>query len=56
MTAQACGCEQSIALLKARGHTVNDISDVSLVHAIQVEKDWLAGGTDRRGNGKASGY
>jgi gamma-glutamyltranspeptidase/glutathione hydrolase len=46
----------TVALLKARGHTLDSISGVALVEAIVVEKSRLAGGTDRRGNGKAAGY
>ena len=46
----------TIAILKRMGHSVDSISGVALVEAIVAEKDWLAGGTDRRGNGKAAGY
>ncbi|MBI3681190.1 MAG: gamma-glutamyltransferase [Acidobacteria bacterium] len=46
----------TIALLKARGHAVDTISGVALVEAIMAEKGWLAGGTDRRGHGKAEGF
>jgi len=47
----------TIALLKARGHTVDRISSVANVEAIVVQPDgWLAGGTDRRAHGKAAGF
>ncbi len=46
----------TVQLLKSRGHTVDSISTVALVEAIVVEKGVLAGGTDRRANGKAAGY
>ncbi|MCZ2148217.1 MAG: gamma-glutamyltransferase [Bryobacterales bacterium] len=47
----------TIALLKARGHTVDRISSVANVEAIVARPDgWLAGGTDRRAHGKAAGF
>ncbi|MBI4907050.1 MAG: gamma-glutamyltransferase [Acidobacteria bacterium] len=46
----------TIALLKGRGHNVDSITGVALVEAIVAEKGILAGGTDRRANGKAAGF
>lgn len=52
----------TIAALRARGHTVEtNTFGVARVEAIHVEttadgKRWLAGGSDGRGDGKASGY
>ncbi|HUQ93528.1 MAG TPA: gamma-glutamyltransferase [Bryobacteraceae bacterium] len=47
----------TIALLKARGHTVDSISGVANVEAIVVEDGgWLAGGSDGRAHGKAAGF
>jgi len=47
----------TITLLQQRGHTIDNISNVALVEAIVVEpKGWIAGGTDRRANGKAAGF
>jgi len=46
----------TIALLKARGHSIDSIPGVALVEAIQIEENRLAGGTDRRGHGKAAGF
>lgn len=52
----------TIAALRARGHTVEpNTFGVARVEAIHVEtspdgKRWIAGGSDGRGDGKASGY
>lgn len=46
----------TIALLKARGHTIDSIEGVALVEGIVIEGGWLQGGTDGRASGKASGY
>ncbi|MCC6343011.1 MAG: gamma-glutamyltransferase [Bryobacterales bacterium] len=47
----------TIALLKARGHTVDSASSVANVEAVVVRPDgWLAGGSDRRAHGKAAGF
>ena len=52
----------TIAALRARGHTVEpNTFGVGRVEAIHVEispdgKRWIAGGSDGRGDGKASGY
>ncbi len=45
----------TITLLKAKGHIVENISGVALVEAILVDDGWLQGGTDGRANGKAAG-
>lgn len=46
----------TIELLKARGHTVDQIDGVAVVEAIRVNGEWLEGGTDGRGRGKVAGY
>jgi gamma-glutamyltranspeptidase/glutathione hydrolase len=48
----------TVALLKARGHTVDDSPGLVLarVEAIVDQGGWLQGGSDGRGAGKASGY
>ena len=46
----------TIALLQARGHTVEEIGGVAVVEAIRVNGEWLEGGTDGRGRGKVAGY
>ncbi len=46
------------ALLRGMGYDVNQGPNVSVarVEAIVIDKGWLQGGSDGRGNGKASGY
>jgi len=48
----------TVALLKARGHDVDDSPGLVLarVEAIVVRGGWIEGGSDGRGSGKASGY
>ncbi len=46
----------TIALLRARGHTVEQTGSVAVVEAIRVNGAWLEGGTDGRGRGKVAGY
>jgi Gamma-glutamyltransferase len=46
----------TIKLLEARGHTVEVARPASLIEAIVKTKDWLEGGADGRGYGKAEGY
>jgi gamma-glutamyltranspeptidase/glutathione hydrolase len=47
----------TITLLEQRGHSIDSIFGVANVEAIVVEpKGWLAGGSDRRANGKAAGF
>ncbi|MGH9674309.1 MAG: gamma-glutamyltransferase [Bryobacteraceae bacterium] len=46
----------TVALLEAKGHTVDGIPDVARVEAILNDGAWLQGATDRRGRGKAAGY
>ena len=48
----------TIALLKARGHTVDTLTlrETARVEAIVINDGWLQGGTDRRAHGKAAGY
>ncbi|HZO53933.1 MAG TPA: gamma-glutamyltransferase [Bryobacteraceae bacterium] len=46
----------TIALLQARGHTVDQIESVAVVEAIRLNGEWLEGGTDGRGRGKVAGH
>jgi gamma-glutamyltranspeptidase/glutathione hydrolase len=46
----------TVALLKARGHTVDTIRAVAAVEAILVDGGYLQGGTDGRGAGKSAGF
>jgi gamma-glutamyltranspeptidase/glutathione hydrolase len=46
----------TLALLQARGHTIETISTVAVVEAIRIEGGWLEGASDGRGNGKAAGF
>jgi gamma-glutamyltranspeptidase / glutathione hydrolase len=46
----------TVALLKARGHELESISNVAVVEGILVDGGWLQGGADGRGHGKAAGY
>lgn len=46
----------TIALLQARGHAVEQTGSVAVVEAIRVNGAWLEGGTDGRGRGKVAGY
>ncbi len=48
----------TIALLRQRGHAVNDSRPVVLarIEAILIDGGWLQGGQDGRGAGKAAGY
>lgn len=46
----------TVELLKARGHEVDNIGAVATVEAILVDGGWLQGASDGRGNGKAAGY
>jgi gamma-glutamyltranspeptidase/glutathione hydrolase len=48
----------TIALLRQRGHVINDSRPVVLarVEAILIDGGWLQGGQDGRGSGKAAGY
>jgi len=46
----------TIALLRARGHAIDAISNVALVEAILFDGQWLQGAFDGRGDGKAAGF
>lgn len=46
----------TVALLGARGHSIQPISSVARVEAILVDDGWLQGATDGRGNGRVAGY
>ncbi len=46
----------TIALLKARGHTIRLVNDIGEVAAIQVRDGWLEGAADPRTEGVAKGY
>jgi gamma-glutamyltranspeptidase/glutathione hydrolase len=47
----------TIELLKARRHNIDSISNVARVEAVVIENSTIiAGGTDRRADGKAAGY
>jgi gamma-glutamyltranspeptidase/glutathione hydrolase len=44
------------ALLKSKGHVLDNIEGVARVEAILAADGWLQGATDGRGSGKATGY
>jgi gamma-glutamyltranspeptidase/glutathione hydrolase len=46
----------TIALLKARGHTVKIVGGIGEVAAIQARDGWLEGAADPRTEGTAKGY
>jgi gamma-glutamyltranspeptidase/glutathione hydrolase len=46
----------TIALLRARGHAVEQVRSIGEVSAIARDGRWLAGAADPRVDGKASGY
>lgn len=46
----------TVELLKARGHDIDNIRNVAVVEAILIDGGWLQGASDGRGNGKAAGY
>jgi len=43
-------------ILQNMGHKIADIANVASVEAIQVNGNWLEGGSDGRAGGKAAGY
>jgi gamma-glutamyltranspeptidase/glutathione hydrolase len=46
----------TMALLRAKGHTIAPISNVAVVESILIGDGWLQGASDGRGHGKAAGY
>ena len=46
----------TIALLRARGHNIEQVSSIGEVAAIAAQRDWLLGAADSRVEGKAAGY
>jgi gamma-glutamyltranspeptidase / glutathione hydrolase len=47
---------ETVALLRARGHAVEQLRSIGEVSAIARENEWLAGAADPRAEGKAGGY
>ncbi len=46
----------TLALLRARGHTVEPVRSIGEAAAILVDRGWLEGAADPRSEGKAAGY
>lgn len=46
----------TLALLRARGHAIEQVRSIGEISAIAREGEWLAGAADPRVDGKASGY